>query len=217
MSQEKWQVLQWAGRIVKYATLSGLSSKFGWGSVDCPAIDPEQGDRPSQQRVRIMQMFGFRSAPKVTGAECIVVAPRGGATNAVAVAVDNLGVGPTDLKEGESAMYSSGGSTIRQSDAGKITIDSSGAQDVQVNGGTLSVARRTDQTSSGSVTFSVIPDPMVMGNVIFQVVCVSESGATQTIGISCPGASASSATTSNPLVFPIIGQISGPCAPRFKG
>lgn len=122
MSSQKWQVLQWAGRLVKYATMSALSDKFGYGYVSAPAEDASMGDKSTQQRVRFMQWFGFRSAPVVDQGECIVVAPRGGASNAVALAADNLSVGPTDLKEGEVVLYAKSGQVIRLHDDGSITV-----------------------------------------------------------------------------------------------
>lgn len=141
MSQLKWQVMQWAGRLVKYATLKRLSDKFGFGYVTPPAEDPSEVP-PDQvqtllqadQRVRFMQWFGFRSRPVIQGGECIIVAPRGGTTNAVAVAADNLNHGPINLKEGESVQYGIGGSTVLHDQAGNVVV----------NSGTLKVARETD-------------------------------------------------------------------------
>lgn len=140
----RYQVLQIAGRIVKYAQLSRLASGFGYGYVSGATADGSLGQQESQQPVRFMQWFGFRSRPVVKQGEAIIVAPRGGTSNAVAVAADNLAHGPTDLQEGESVMYSSGGSTIRQDTAGKVTINAKTPSDVVVNGGTLKVARVTD-------------------------------------------------------------------------
>lgn len=145
MSQQKWQVLQWAGRLVRFVSLSRLADKVGYGYIAPIALDPEQGDRPLQRRVKLLQSFGFRSAPKVVGSEGLLLAPRAGASNGVAVAVDNLSIGPIDLKEGESAMYGAGGSLLKHDQAGKITVDSSVTQDLVVNGGTLRVARATDR------------------------------------------------------------------------
>ena len=119
----RYQVLQIAGRIVKYAQLSRLASGFGYGYVSGATADGSLGQQESQQPVRFMQWFGFRSRPVVKQGEAVVVACRGGTSNAVAVAADNLAHGPTDLQEGESVMYSSGGSTIKQDTAGKVTIN----------------------------------------------------------------------------------------------
>lgn len=136
MTQFRSEVLQWAGRIAKYSTLKRLAEKFGFGYMSQPPTDPTQGEpaEPRPQPVRFLQWYGFRSRPQVQGAECLVVAARAGSANAVAVACDNLAVGPLDLAEGESVMYGSGGSTIRHDQAGVVTV----------NGGTLRVARETD-------------------------------------------------------------------------
>lgn len=122
MSIDKWRILQVAGRLVKYAQLSALSDKFGFGYVSPPPEDPEQGDEPTQQRVRMMQWFGFRSRPVASGGEAVVVAPRGGTTNAVVVAADHMGYGPTDLAEGEVAVYDRSGSVIRLHTNGDVTV-----------------------------------------------------------------------------------------------
>lgn len=145
MSAAKWQVLQWAGRLVKYAQLAALSSKFGYGYVSGPAEDQSLGDESTQQRVRFMQWFGFRSTPVVNHGECVVVAPRGGTSNAVAVAADNLSYGPTDLKEGEACMYAKEGQTLR--------MDTNG--DIVLNGGTKTVAREGDEADGGALSVAM--------------------------------------------------------------
>lgn len=217
MSQNKWQVLQWAGRLVRFVSLASLSSKFGWGKVSPVALDPEQGDEPRTRTVKLLQSFGFRSSPKIAGNEGLLLAPRAGASNGVAVCVDNFSVGPTDLKEGESVMYGAGGSTLKHDEVGKITVDSAATRDVVFNGGSRTVSCVDDNTSSGSLTFAVFPDPGIPANFVFQVTAVAENGATQVLGFSAPGASASAATTSNPLIFSIVGKVTGPGATRVKG
>lgn len=144
MSEVKSQVLLWAGRIVKYAALASLSDRFGYGKVAGPQEDPSQGDKSSAQPVRFMQWFGFRSRPVVKGGEAVVVAPRGGPSNAVAVAADNLSVGPTDLKEGEAVVYGKEGQVLRQAQDGRTTIDAASGKDIVLNGGTHKIARVGD-------------------------------------------------------------------------
>lgn len=158
MSQAKWQVLQWAGRLVKYAQTSALG-KFGYGFVSGPAEDASLGDQSTQQPVRFMQWFGFRSTPVVNHGECVVVAPRGGTSNAVAVAADNLSYGPTDLKEGEACMYAKEGQTIR--------MDTHG--DIVMNGGTKTVAREGDEADGGalSVQIATVAGVPVITNVYY--------------------------------------------------
>lgn len=175
----RYQVLQIASRMVKYASLSNLGNTFGYGSVQGPVADGSLGQQQCQQPVRFMQWFGFRSRPVVKQGEAVVVACRGGTSNAVAVAADNLAHGPTDLDEGESVMYSSGGSTIRQDTAGKITINAKAPADVVVNGGTLKVARATDPVYSGAITVAssvVTTMGLGSGNVVLSY--TSQDGAT---------------------------------------
>ena len=166
-------ILLIAGRLLKWTTISGLSSKWGYLRVTMPQpVDDAEGVTSNTQPCRNMNAFGFRSAP-ASGSECIVGAPRGGATNAVVVASDHLGYGPTDLAEGDSVQFSkahhegktcmvrvdaSGKITIHSKgngvvvidENGKITIDAVAGQDVVVNGGTLQVARKTDPVAAAA-------------------------------------------------------------------
>lgn len=98
-------VLLIAGRMLKWTTVDGLGSRFGWIHATLPPADTTEGEQNLWQSVRNMVGFGFRSAP-VAGSEVVVSAPRGGAVNAVAVASDHLGYGPTDLAEGDTVVYS---------------------------------------------------------------------------------------------------------------
>jgi phage gp45-like len=122
--------------MVKYATQSALSDRFGFGYVAPPQIDESDGDKSTQQRVRFMQWFGFRSTPVVKNGECIVVAPRGGPSNAVALAADNLSYGPLDLAEGETVVYDKSGSIIRLHSSGDITIIPKAGSRVKLGDGT---------------------------------------------------------------------------------
>lgn len=145
------RILQVAGRLLKVATLAGLSDKFGFGYVDPPPVDESQGERPTQQRVRFLQSFGFRSTPVVKGGQVLVAAPRGGATNAIAIAADNLNHGRTNLTEGETQVYSAvPGAEVFLAGSGQLAVNSGtpkgGTQaDVVVNGGTHAVSRVGDR------------------------------------------------------------------------
>ena len=109
MTSDRWQILQVAARLVKWVQLGSLGAKWGFGTVQGPPADPAEGEEDTSQPVRYMSWFGFRSAPVIAGGEGIVVAPRGGSSNATVIATDNLGIGPTDLKEGEVAVFDKAG------------------------------------------------------------------------------------------------------------
>src|SRR5262245_49091155 len=121
-------ILQISGRIVKYARYAGnrRTASGGWlgaGYVQGPDPDPDLGETMQNQPVRLMQWFGFRSAPPEQGSEAVVCTGRGGASNALVPAVDNLQLGPLDLKDGEAAMYNSVSGTIVKLDQdGNVTI-----------------------------------------------------------------------------------------------
>lgn len=129
---------------MRFVGLARLGSRFGFAYLSPGAIDPQQGEQPSQRPVKLLQSFGFRSSPKVVGSQGLLLAPRAGPTNGIAIAVDNFSVGPIDLNEGDAVMYGAGGSTLWHRADGSVTLDSASAKDVTVNGGTLKVARATD-------------------------------------------------------------------------
>ncbi len=122
MTSDRWQILQVAARLVKWVQLGSLGSKWGFGTVQGPPADPAEGEEDTSQPARYMSWFGFRSAPVLAGGEGIVVAPRGGSSNATVIATDNLGLGPTDLKEGEVAVFDKAGSVIRLYEDGSIRV-----------------------------------------------------------------------------------------------
>lgn len=122
MTSDRWQILQVAARLVKWVQLGSLGAKWGFGTVQGPPADPAEGEEETSQPVRYMSWFGFRSAPVIAGGEGIVVAPRGGSSNATVIATDNLGLGPTDLKEGEVAVFDKAGSVIRLYEDGSVRI-----------------------------------------------------------------------------------------------
>lgn len=100
------QVLGWAGRIAKWAQFSS-NNGFGRGFMQGPEEDQTLGETAQPQPVRLLQNFGFRSVLRQGAGEGVVIAARGGPANAIAVAIDDQQVGPTDLKEGEVCVYNS--------------------------------------------------------------------------------------------------------------
>lgn len=138
------QVLLYAGRIAKWAQFSS-NNGFGRGFMQGPEEDQALGEKPQPQPVRILQNFGFRSVLRQGAGEGVVIAPRGGPANAVAVAVDDQQLGPADLKEGESAQYcKAAGTRIWLDENGVIHVDAASGQDVIVNGGSAKVGRVGD-------------------------------------------------------------------------
>ena len=139
------QVLGWAGRIAKWAQFSS-NNGFGRGYMQGPEEDQALGETAQPQPVRLLQNFGFRSVLRQGAGEGVVIAPRGGPANAIAVSVDDQQVGPTNLKEGESCQYCKvNGTRILLNENGGIQIDAATLQDIVMNGGTDSVARVGDQ------------------------------------------------------------------------
>lgn len=112
MSRERWQVLTWAGRLIKMAALSAWSSRFGVGYIEGTAVDTGLGQQAGQQKVTFYQWQGFRVKPKAQGTQAVVLAPRAGSANAVAVACDDLTSGPMPTEELEPVIYDGAGSSI---------------------------------------------------------------------------------------------------------
>lgn len=123
------QVLQWAGRMVKMATLSSFSSKWGLGFAATCQPDETLGQQTAQQPVRFYQWQGFRVRPKIEGTQAVVLAPRAGSSGAVVVACDDLTTGPQPTDELEPVIYDGAGSTITFDKSGSVEIKTaSGAQ-----------------------------------------------------------------------------------------
>ena len=156
----------WA-RLARIATLAATAANRK-DEIDGYPVDEDDPDY--QLPAERMQHYGFRSRPG-KGARVVCISPEGGASQRVSVASEAPGTGPGSQAEWEVEVYAkagqrltydkdghatlqvatgkkitiqANGATIEISAAGKITVTSAGGQDVQVNGGTLKVARETD-------------------------------------------------------------------------
>ena len=127
MSAERFQVLQWASRLIKMSTLAKWGQKWGIAYADPCASDPNLGHNPAPQQVRLYQWQGFRVRPKLAGTQGVVLAPRAGGSNAVMIACDDLTTGPQPADELEPVIYDAAGSTI--------TFDKSGSVEIKTAGG----------------------------------------------------------------------------------
>lgn len=150
-------ILQTCSRFIKWTDLVSRESR-GHVRGGLPPVDPTQGEEESTQALRLLQHFGFRSGPP-KGAELVVVAPRGGPANAVAVSSEHFEYGPDDLQDGESCQYSiaykgnvvcqvridkNGKVVIAAAANQQVTIDSGAGANIVLNGGDKNVARETD-------------------------------------------------------------------------
>lgn len=90
--------------------------------------------------------FGIRSRPP-KGVFGVWIGSRSRSGNGVIVGAESSRFGPSDLADGEVAIYNKAtGCVIKMDENGKITIDATSGQDIVLNGGTLKVARQTDKT-----------------------------------------------------------------------
>lgn len=122
MSALRDQVKMWAGQLIKTAKLSSWGQKWGTVNIAGAAVDTSLGQKASPQSVVFYQWQGFRVKPKLEGTQAVVLAPRGGSANAVAVACDDLTTGPQPADELEPVIYDAAGSTITFDKSGSVEI-----------------------------------------------------------------------------------------------
>ena len=154
MSAGRFQVLQWAARLIKLSTLAKWGQKWGIVYADPCASDPNLGHNPAPQQVRMYQWQGFRVRPKLQGTQGVVLAPRAGGSNAVMVACDDLTTGPQPADELEPVIYDAAGSTITFDKSGSVEIKTaSGATALLDSDGSIWLVPKAGQSvKAGSFT-----------------------------------------------------------------
>jgi phage gp45-like len=115
------------------------------------------GETAYDYEVRRLQHFGFRSRPP-KDVWVLRVAATGGATNNATVAEDSTRYGPSDLGDGEVALYNSvRGLEVRFDSDGNIKLQSASGKLVSLQGGDRGVAREQDSVDCGTLIF--VPGP----------------------------------------------------------
>lgn len=89
------------------------------------------------ENVELWQQFGFASVPP-DGGEVAIVKPANDGDNAIAIATSDRGHRPSDLAQGESAMYSqsSDQATVKVRSSGAVQIDPGGSEFCEIGGDT---------------------------------------------------------------------------------
>lgn len=149
-------VRQRIGALVRIARSSGVNAN----RIDEVKGRARDGEEPDQQiPATRYQQYGFRSSPPADSEYVIIGA--GDVGQRVCIASETPGTGPGSQASGEVEVYaktgqriilnkdglitiSASGATIEIATTGKVTVTSAAGQDVQVNGGSLRVARDTD-------------------------------------------------------------------------
>jgi phage gp45-like len=105
-------------------------------------------DEPSYQvQVRRLFPFGLRSRPPA-GVDAVAVCASGSPSAGVMVGAESPAYGPSDLAEGEAALYNiATGTRVLLKADGSIQIDAASGKDVVVNGGTARVSRVGDSVT----------------------------------------------------------------------
>ncbi len=102
------------------------------------------GEEEYDYEVRRLQHFGFRSRPP-KDVWTLRVAASGGATNGATVAEDSTRYGPSDLEDGEVALYNKvSGLQIRFDKDGNVRITCASGKKVLINRGGRGIARADD-------------------------------------------------------------------------
>jgi phage gp45-like len=143
------QALSW---LVTYSRIAGSTADGNPDEIE----GRSSPDEPSyQMSARRMWPFGLRSRPPA-GVEAVVIHVGGSGAGGIMVGAESAKFGPSDLEDGETALYNKTAAVIRIWKDGRITIDGDNA-DVIVNGGGAKVARVGDKTEAHShtVTFSL--------------------------------------------------------------
>ena len=183
-SDLRQMLTDWASRIVRFTRIARAASD-GSASVEGRTI-PGGPEAPSI-RARLMFPFGVRSVPPA-GVDAAVVHAAGAGARCIVVACDAPKYGPSDLAEGETALYSQQNPKAVHADgAGHTKITSAtvnGVQgDVVVNGGTLPVARKTDPIAPGAITMTAATAPGPPPVTTVTLVYTPPGGAPTTIGV----------------------------------
>lgn len=111
------------------------------------------GEEDYDYEVRRVQHFGFRSRPP-KDVWAVRLAMTGGATNNVTVGEDSTRYGPSDLEDGEVALFNSAnGLEVRFDKNGNINAQSAPGQLINLQGGDRGVARLKDSVDGGTLIF----------------------------------------------------------------
>jgi phage gp45-like len=125
-------------------TRFSLSTSSGEGDQVAGHKTEGAGEEEYDYEVRRLQHFGFRSRPP-KDVWALRVAASGGATNGATVAEESTRYGPSDLEDGEVALYNKvDGLEIRFDKDGNIRITCAQGKKVLINRGGRGIARVDD-------------------------------------------------------------------------
>lgn len=162
MSALRDQVKMWAGQLIKTAKLSSWGQKWGTVNIAGAAVDTSLGQKASPQSVVFYQWQGFRVKPKLQGTQAVVLAPRSGSANAVAVACDDLTTGPQPADELEPVIYDAAGSTITFDKSGSVEINTaSGATALLDSDGNIWLIPKTGKRVNAGTGITAQLDKLV--------------------------------------------------------
>ena len=162
MSALRDQVKMWAGQFIKTAKLSSWGQKWGTVNIAGAAVDTSLGQKASPQSVVFYQWQGFRVKPKLQGTQAVVLAPRSGSANAVAVACDDLTTGPQPADELEPVIYDAAGSTITFDKSGSVEINTaSGAKALLDSDGNIWLIPKTGKRVNAGTGITAQLDKLV--------------------------------------------------------
>jgi len=174
----------WASRIVRFTQIASASSD-GTASVAGRAY--AGGPAAPNLKARLLFPFGIRSVPP-SGVDAAVIHAAGASARGMIVGCDSKEYGPSDLSDGETAVYSQANPKALVADQhGNTEVTSATVDgvpgDVIVNGGSKPVVLDGDSVDCGHLVFVPnagtlaaslsyvgpgvpLPDPLAVGAVV---------------------------------------------------
>ncbi len=141
--------IQACANLIEYSTISKTSADGATEAMRASDDDPEV-----ERAVRRIEPWGVRCRPP-SGIRGAIIKALGGASSGLLVGVSTTRYGPSDLEEGEVALYSIGsGAVIKINKDGAVTVTASSGQTVAVDAG----AGANVVINGGSVDVALIGD-----------------------------------------------------------
>lgn len=148
------EVARWIAQIFVY-TLTAKGSATG-DSDEVEGVDGARDPgapanaKKTQRRVVRIQPFGFNSVPPT---KLRSLSLKLGASNIFFIGIGpQKAYGPTDLEEGEVALYSKVANVrVKLTKDGDVLINAEGTRDIILNGGTKKVARIDDTAKADTL------------------------------------------------------------------
>lgn len=151
-----------AASLIRFAQTTTNTASGDGDAVAGHETDEEAGEPTYQYLTRRLWPFGIRSRPP-TGIDSVAVHVFGGSINAVMLGAESPEYGPSDLEEGEVAIYAkASGAVIKIDVDGNITIDASASKNITVAATGTGVVQVTAAPVTGTVKLGPVGNLQVL-------------------------------------------------------